>query len=44
LEGRVLEDNERLARDQLGTQFQAEWDAGSALTLEEAITLAREDA
>ena len=42
-EGRVLENNERLARDQLGTQFQAEWDAGSALTLEEAIAMARED-
>ncbi len=43
-EGRVLETSAKWARDQLGTQFQAEWDAGSTLTLEEAIALARSEA
>jgi predicted ATPase/class 3 adenylate cyclase len=39
-EGRVLETNERRARERLGQRFEAEWEAGSGLTLEEAVALA----
>jgi len=39
-EGRVFETNERWAREQLSQRFEAEWEAGSALTVEEAVALA----
>jgi predicted ATPase/class 3 adenylate cyclase len=42
-EGRVLETNERRARERLGQRFDVEWDAGSGLTLEEAVALALEE-
>ena len=40
LEGRVFETTERSARERLGQRFEAEFAAGSGLTLEEAIELA----
>jgi predicted ATPase/class 3 adenylate cyclase len=40
LEGRVLETTERWARERLGHRFKAEWEAGSRLTLEEAVAVA----
>jgi predicted ATPase/class 3 adenylate cyclase len=40
-EAPLLEAVERSARARLGTQFQAEWDAGSRLTIEEVLQLAR---
>jgi predicted ATPase len=39
-EGRLLETTERSARERLGQRFEAEWEAGSSLTLEEAVALA----
>jgi predicted ATPase len=42
-EGRVLETEERRAREQLGERFEAEWQAGSGLMLEEAVALALEE-
>jgi predicted ATPase/class 3 adenylate cyclase len=39
-EGRVLKTNERRARERLGQRFEVEWNAGSGLTLEEAVALA----
>jgi predicted ATPase/class 3 adenylate cyclase len=39
-EGRVFETTERSARKRLGQRFEAEWEAGSSLTLEEAVALA----
>ncbi len=43
LEGDVFETRQRLAREQLGERFEAEWEAGSRLTLEEAVALALEE-
>jgi hypothetical protein len=42
-EGRVLEATERWARERLGSRFAAEWDAGSSLTLEDAVALALDE-
>jgi tetratricopeptide (TPR) repeat protein len=42
-EGRVLETMERTARERLGQQFAAEWQAGSGLTLEETVALALDE-
>ncbi len=42
-EGRVLETNERRARERLGQRFEVEWEAGSGLTLEEAVALALDE-
>ena len=42
-EGRVLETREKRAREQLGQRFDAEWDAGSRLTLKEAVALALDE-
>ena len=39
-EGRLFETMERTARERLGQQFEAEWEAGSGLALEEAVALA----
>jgi predicted ATPase/class 3 adenylate cyclase len=39
-EGRLFETMERTARERLGQQFEAEWEAGSGLVLEEAVALA----
>jgi predicted ATPase/class 3 adenylate cyclase len=39
-EGRVLETTARSARERLGQRFEAEWEAGSRLTLEETVALA----
>ncbi|HSC90594.1 MAG TPA: adenylate/guanylate cyclase domain-containing protein [Gaiellaceae bacterium] len=39
-EGGVLETTARSARERLGPRFEAEWEAGSSLTLEEAVALA----
>jgi predicted ATPase/class 3 adenylate cyclase len=39
-EGRLLMTLEQTARERLGKQFEAEWAAGSELTLDEAIALA----
>jgi hypothetical protein len=39
-EGRVLHTMEQSARERLGQRFEAEWEAGSRLTLEEAVALA----
>jgi predicted ATPase/class 3 adenylate cyclase len=39
-EHNVLQRNVERAREQLGQRFEAEWERGSALTLEEAIALA----
>jgi predicted ATPase/class 3 adenylate cyclase len=40
LVGVVSEPAERVARELLGERFEAEWDAGTRLTLEEAVALA----
>jgi hypothetical protein len=40
IEGPVFEEAVRSARDHLGQRFEAEWAAGSGLTLEEAFELA----
>jgi hypothetical protein len=40
IEGPVFEEAVRSARDRLGQRFEAEWAAGSDLTLEEALELA----
>jgi predicted ATPase/class 3 adenylate cyclase len=40
-EGRLVETIERSARARLGQGFESEWEAGSSLTLEEAVALAR---
>jgi predicted ATPase/class 3 adenylate cyclase len=42
-EGQLLETTERSARQRLGQRFDAEWKAGSALRLEEAVALALDD-
>jgi tetratricopeptide (TPR) repeat protein len=42
-QGLVAEPAERRAREQLGEQFEREWEAGSSLTLEEAVALALHD-
>jgi predicted ATPase/class 3 adenylate cyclase len=39
-EGRLLETTERSARERLGQRFEAEWGAGSGLTLDETVALA----
>ncbi len=39
-EGRLFETTERTAGERLGQQFDAEWEAGSGLALEEAVALA----
>jgi predicted ATPase/class 3 adenylate cyclase len=39
-EGRLLERTERSARERLGERFEAEWEAGSGLTLDETVALA----
>jgi predicted ATPase/class 3 adenylate cyclase len=39
-EGRLLETMERSARERLGKRFEAEWEAGSRLTLDETVALA----
>ena len=39
-EGRLLETTERSARERLGQRFEAEWEAGSDLTLDETVALA----
>jgi predicted ATPase/class 3 adenylate cyclase len=39
-EGRLLETTERSARERLGERFEAEWEAGSGLTLDETVALA----
>jgi predicted ATPase/class 3 adenylate cyclase len=39
-EGRLLETTERSARERLGQRFEAEWEAGSGLTLDETVALA----
>ncbi len=41
-EGRLVEPTKESARARLGEHFEAEWDAGSRMTLEEAVTLARD--
>jgi hypothetical protein len=41
--GRLLETMERTARERLGQQFDAEWQAGSGLTLEETVALALDE-
>ena len=41
--GRVLETTERSGRERLGPRFEAEWEAGSGLTLEEAVALALDE-
>ena len=42
-EGDVFETRESWAREQLGQRFEAEWEAGLGLTLEEAVALALEE-
>ena len=42
-EGRLFETRERSARERLGQRFEAEWEAGSGLTLEEAVALALDE-
>jgi predicted ATPase/class 3 adenylate cyclase len=41
-EGLLVEPTEQSARARLGEQFEAEWDTGSSMTLEEAVALARD--
>lgn len=41
-EGRLVEATEQTARARLGERFEAEWKAGSRMTLEEAVALARD--
>jgi predicted ATPase/class 3 adenylate cyclase len=43
LHGLALETAERLARERLGERFEQEWEAGSDLTLEEAVELALDE-
>ena len=43
LHGRVPEQAERRARERLGERFEREWEAGSDLTLEEAVALALDE-
>jgi predicted ATPase/class 3 adenylate cyclase len=43
LERRVLDPKERWARERLGQRFEAEWEAGSGLTLEEVVALALDE-
>jgi predicted ATPase/class 3 adenylate cyclase len=43
LRGLVAETAERQARERLGDQFEREWEAGSDLTLEEAVALALDE-
>jgi hypothetical protein len=43
LRGLVAERAERQARERLGDQFEREWEAGSDLTLEEAVALALDE-
>jgi len=43
LHGRVPEQAERRARERLGERFEREWEAGSGLTLEEAVVLALDE-
>jgi predicted ATPase/class 3 adenylate cyclase len=43
LHGLVSEMVERRARERLGERFEREWEAGSDLTLEEAVALARDE-
>ena len=40
----LFETTERAARERLGQRFEAEWEAGSGLTLEEAVALALDEA
>ena len=42
-EGRVFEAKEGRARERLGDRFEREWEAGSNLTLEEAVALALDE-
>ena len=42
-EGRLFETMERTARERLGQRFEAEWEAGSGLTLEETVALALDE-
>jgi hypothetical protein len=39
-EGRLLDLTEQSARERLGQRFEAEWEAGSGLTLDETVALA----
>jgi predicted ATPase/class 3 adenylate cyclase len=41
-EGRLVEPTRRTARARLGERFEAEWEAGSTMSFEEAVALARE--
>jgi predicted ATPase/class 3 adenylate cyclase len=43
IEGRVLETTAQSARQRLGQRFDAEWEAGSGLRLEDAVALALDD-
>ena len=43
LRGLVAETAERQARERLGARFEREWEAGSDLTLEEAVALALDE-
>jgi hypothetical protein len=43
LHGLVAETAERQARERLGERFEREWEAGSDLTLEEAVALALDE-
>jgi tetratricopeptide (TPR) repeat protein len=43
VEGQVLETTQQSARQRLGQRFDTEWEAGTALTLEEAVELALDD-
>jgi len=43
VEGELLETTERSARQRLGQRFDAEWEAGSGLRLEETVALALDD-
>ena len=42
-EGRLVEPTEQTARARLGERFDAEWEAGSQMPLEEAVALARDE-
>ena len=39
----MLETKEKWARERLGERFEREWQAGSDLTLEEAVALALDE-
>ena len=43
LRGRVFQTAERRARERLAERFEREWEAGSDLTLEEAVALALDE-